>query len=88
MRDETKNAAWETTLRTHVVMLLFLMVCVGNILRKFWDYYRNLLTVNERIVSASTTVVSIVQTNTNPTPVSHSEQKKTSAADTIHVELS
>ena len=59
----------------HVVMLLFLMFCVGNILRKFWDYYRNLATANERIVSVSTTVPAIVQTNTTPIPVSHSEQK-------------
>lgn len=70
----------------HVVMLLFLMFCVGNILRKFWDYYRNLATANERIVSVSTTVPAIVQTNTTPIPVSHSEQKKPSA-DTIQVEL-
>ena len=59
----------------HVVML-FLMFFVGTILGIFWDYYRNLVAANERIVSVSTTVVSIVQTNTNATPVSHSEQKK------------
>ena len=53
----------------HVVMLLFLMFCVGNILRKFCDYYRNLATANERIVSVSTTVPAIVQTNTTPIPV-------------------
>lgn len=59
----------------HVVML-FLMFFAGTILGIFWDYYRNLVTANERIVSVSITVPAIVQTNTTPTPVSHSEQKK------------
>ena len=68
----------------HVVML-FLMFFAGTILGKFWDCYRNLVTANERIVSISTTVPAIVQTNTTPIPVSHSEQK-TPLAD-IQVEL-
>ena len=57
----------------HVVML----IVAGTILGKFWDYYRNLVTANERIFSVSTTVAAIVQTNTTPIPVSHSEQKNT-----------
>ena len=58
-----------------VVMLLFLMFCARTILGKCWDYYRNVATANERIVSVSTTVPAIVQTNTAPIPVSHSVQK-------------
>ena len=54
----------------HVVML-FLMFFAGTILGIFWDYFHNLVTANERIVSVPTTVVSIVQTNTNPTLRKH-----------------
>ena len=56
----------------HVVIIV-----AGTILGKFWDYYRNLVTANERIFSVSITVAAIVQTNTTPIPVSHSEQKNT-----------